>query len=105
MQTPASSPSHARGAAVRTWLSPRPSGAVERLAYAAVGAFLVLIFLGGLALSLLSWFAGDLLFGLFGLVLGLLALVLGYRMLVAAATGRRLYWWSGQREYDLKGTR
>ncbi len=61
--------------------------------------------LAGFGLLLLSWLAGDLVFGLFGLILGGLALLLGYRMLVAAATGRRLYWWSGQREYDQGGTR
>ncbi len=89
----------------RTWLSPRPSGSTERLAYAAVGTILLLVALAGFGLLLLSWLAGDFAFGLFGLVLGLLASVLGYRMLVAAATGRRLYWWPGQREYDRRGTR
>ncbi len=84
----------------RTWLSPRPSGPTERLAYAAVGTILLLVALAGFGLLVLSWLAGDFAFGLFGLVLGVLALVLAYRMLVAAATGRRLYWWPGQREYD-----
>lgn len=78
---------------------------MERLAYALVAAILIAVGLGGFALALLSFAVGDLLFGVFGVVLGLLALLLGYRMLVAAATGRRLYWWSGQREYDNGGTR
>lgn len=92
-------------AGVRTWLSPGATGSVERLAYAVVGTVLLLVGFGGFALVLLSWSVRDLLFGLFGLVMGLLAFVLAYRMLFAAATGRRLYWWSGQRDYDERGTR
>jgi len=58
---------------------------MERLAYGVLGTFLMVVFLGGLAMVLLSWSAD---------------LALAYRMLIAAATGRRLYWWPGQREYD-----
>lgn len=105
MQDPAAPPDATLATTTRMWLSPKPSGPAERLAYAAVGTILVLVAFAGFGLLLLSWLAGDLAFGLFGLVLGLLALVLGYRMLVAAATGRRLYWWPGQREYDQGGTR
>ena len=78
---------------------------MERLGYAAVGAILLLMTFAGFALLFLAWSGGDLAFGLFGLVLALLTLFLGYRMLVAAATGRRLYWWPRQREFDQRGTR
>jgi membrane protein required for beta-lactamase induction len=105
VQGPVSQPDVAEKTTTRTWLSPKASGPTERLAYAAVGAILLLVALAGFALVLLSWSVGDLPFGLFGLVLGVLALVLDYRMLVAAAKGRRLYWWPGQREYDQGGTR
>lgn len=87
----------------RDWLSVRGTGPAERLGYAAIGAILLLVALAGFALLVLSWSVGDLLFGGFGAVLGCLAAVLGYRMVVAAVTGRRMYWWSGQREYDQGG--
>ncbi len=105
MQGPATPGHTPPPTSTRTWLSPRHSGPAERLAHAAVGTILLLVALAGFGLLLLSVLAGDLAFGLFGLVLGLLALVLGYRMLVAAATGRRLYWWPGQREYDQREKR
>lgn len=87
----------------RTWLSPRTTDMGERLVYGLVGAVLALVSFLGFGLLVLSWGAGAFGFGLFGLVLGALSLVLGYRMLVAAATGRRMYWWPGQREYDDRG--
>lgn len=103
VQTPTRRRSEDTNMRVRTWLSPRAPAPVERLAYAVVGTILLLVALAGFALVLLSWSMGDLGFGLFGLVMGLLTLVLGCRMLVAAATGRRLYWWPGQREDDEGG--
>ncbi len=81
-------------------MSPRLVVGAERLAYAGVGAVLAVVALGGFATAILSWLLGDFVFGLFGLLIGVPALLLGYRMLFAAATGRRLYWWPGQREYD-----
>ncbi len=105
MRAPAASRDTVPKTTTRAWLSPRTTGPTERIAYAAVGTILLLVALAGFGLLLLSSLAGDPAFGLFGLVLGLLALVLGYRMLVAAAMGRRLYWWPGQREYDQGGTR
>jgi predicted permease len=90
---------------MRTWLSSMPTGHGERLAYAAIGTVLVLVFFASIALAALSWLGGEILFGVFGLFLGLLTVILGYRMLCAAAWGRRLYWWPGQREYDQRGMR
>ncbi len=81
-------------------MSPRLLVGSERLAYAGVGAVLSAVALGGFAITILSWLLGDFGFGLFGLLVGLPALLVGYRMLFAAASGRRLYWWPGQRDYD-----
>ncbi len=86
-----------------TWLSPKTTDAGERVVYGMVGAVLVVVSLLGFGLLAFSWAAGAVGLGLFGLALGALALLLGYRMLVAAATGRRMYWWPGQREYDERG--
>lgn len=61
---------------------------------------MLLVALGGFALAGLSALARDVSFGLFGAILGLVALFLGYRMVVASLTGRRLYWWAGEREHD-----
>ncbi len=105
MQGPGSPQDKTPPPSTRTWLSPRTAGPTERLAYAAVGTILLLVALAGFGLLLLSWLAGDLIFGAFGLVLDVLALLLAYRMLVAAATRRRLYWWPGQREYDQREAR
>lgn len=82
-----------------------PTRGAERLAYAAIAMVLLMICLAGLAWAALSWLVGDLAFGLFGLILGLPTLILGYRMLLAAAWGRRLYWWPGQRNYDQRQMR
>jgi len=98
-RSPDPAPHVALGKPQKTWLSPMPTRGMERLAYGVLGTFLMAVFLGGLALVLLSWSA-DLAFGLFSLLLSALALALSYRMLIAAATGQRLYWWPGQREYD-----
>ncbi len=103
MQVPVSPPRESPTPVTRTWLSPRRSGPTERFAYAALGTILLLVALAGFGLLVLSWLAGDFAFGLFGLIVGVLGLALAYRMLVAAATGRRLYWWPGQREYDRGG--
>ncbi len=89
----------------RTWLSPKTTDAGERLVYGLVGTVLIVVSFLGFGLMVLSWAGGVIGFGLFGLALGVLALILGYRMLVAAATGRRMYWWPGQREYDDRGIR
>ena len=105
VQGPANPPDDRSGTPSRTWLSPRPTHGVERLAYAVVGTLLFLSFLAGLTLAVISWAMVAILPGLLGLGIGLLALTLGYRMLFAAAYGRRLYWWPGQREYDNRGAR
>ncbi len=95
-----SSPSNRAPGDAHPWMSPRPSGAVERLAYGLVALVLlgialvcgvaVLSALPSLALGFIAFFG----------VLGVLTLVLGVRMLTAAILGRRLFWWPGQREYD-----
>ena len=99
-RSPDPAPHVALGKPQKTWLSPMPTRGMERLAYGVLGTFLMVVFLGGLAMVLLPWSAADLAFGLFSFLLSVLALALAYRMLIAAATGRRLYWRPGQREYD-----
>ncbi len=75
------------------------------MAYALVAIVLLGVALVALGLLVLSSMAGDVLLGLFGLILGVVAGLLGYRMLVAAVEGRRLYWWPGQRDYDQRTSR
>src|SRR5207247_8810568 len=79
---------------------PMVTRGMERRAYCVLWTFLMFVFIGGLAMVYQSWSSADLAFGLFSFLLSVLALALAYRMLIAAATGRRLYWWPGQREYD-----
>lgn len=104
MQSSPASPSPSEEVAGPSWLSPRATGVAERLAYAGVGAVLLLVGLAGFGLAVLAWSGADVLLGLFGVLLGVLACWLGYRMILAAAQGRRMYWWPGQREYDRGGS-
>ena len=104
LQESASSANDEGAGFVRPWLSPMPTRGLERISYAIVGIILVLVSFGGFAIGVMAYLIGAPAFIAFGLLIGLPALILGYRMLVAAATGRRLYWWPGQRAYDQRQT-